>query len=273
MLSIRGLGIRGPGLGHFPIPNPRSPVPLIMHRFFITPDKFTEASVVITDEQAHQIMRVLRLQVGDQLIALDNSGWEYVVEITAVSKKAIIADFVSKQEAQGEPSVDITLYMGLMKRDKFEWVLQKCTEIGVIRFIPVVTQRSLVQDTKMKANKFERWQKIITEAAEQSRRGKVPELCQPMRLPEAFAGVEADLALIPWEEAEGQSLRNVLAGKRPSSVALFIGPEGGFAAEEIELAQEHNIQPITLGKRILRAETAAMVASALLIHEIEEVTA
>ena len=240
-----------------------------MHRFFTSPENFTPTSVVLSGAQAHQITRVLRLQVGDEIVVLDNSGWEYVVRITAVSKKSLIADIVQKQIAQGEPTVDITLYMGLMKRDKFEWVLQKCTEIGVTRFVPVVTQRSLVQDVQMKANKFERWQKIITEAAEQSRRGKLPELCQPVRLADAFAQVDADAALIPWEEAVDMDLRTVLAGKRPSSVALFIGPEGGFAVEEIELAQQHNIQPITLGKRILRAETAAMVASSIALHELE----
>lgn len=240
-----------------------------MHRFFVSPEKFTETSVVLTGDQAHQILRVLRLQVGDEFVVLDNVGWEYVVQITAVSSKQLIADILQKQAAQGEPSVDITLYMGMMKRDKFEWVLQKCTEIGVTRFVPVITQRSLVQDTKMKDNKFERWQKIIIEAAEQSRRGKIPELCAPLKLAEAFAQLDADLALIPWEEAEGVDVRAVLVGKRPSSIALFIGPEGGFAAEEIELAQQHNIQPITLGKRILRAETAAMVAAALVIYELE----
>lgn len=245
-----------------------------MHRFFVSPEKFTETSVVLTGDQAHQILRVLRLQVGDQLMVLDNAGWEYVVQITAVSSKQLIADIIKKQAAQGEPDVEITLYMGLMKRDKFEWVLQKCTEIGVSRFVPVSTQRSLVQDTKMKDNKFERWQKIITEAAEQSRRGKIPELCPPLKLADAFAQLDADLALIPWEEAEGVDVRAVLAGKRPfsiaqSRIALFIGPEGGFAAQEIELAQQYNIQPITLGKRILRAETAAMVATALIVHEVE----
>lgn len=241
-----------------------------MHRFFISPDRFSPTSVVITDEQAHQITRVLRLRVDDKIVVLDNAGWEYEVQITAVSQKSIIADIVNKQEAQGEPEIDITLCMGLMKRDKFEWVLQKCTEVGVTRFVPMVTQRSLVQETTMKATKFERWQKIITEAAEQSRRGKLPELCQPIKLADAFAQNEAELALVPWEEAEDRNLRMVLAGKRPSSVALFIGPEGGFAAEEIALAQTHDIQPITLGKRILRAETAAMVASSLILYELEQ---
>ncbi len=238
-----------------------------MHRFFVSPEKFTETSVVLTGDQAHQITRVLRLQVGDQFVVLDNAGWEYVVQITAVSHKQLIADIMQKQAAQGEPDVEITLYMGLMKRDKFEWVLQKCTEIGVTRFVPIVTQRSLVQDTKMKDNKFERWQKIITEAAEQSRRGKIPELCPPMKLADAFVQMDAELALIPWEEAGEGDMRAVLVGKRPSSIALFIGPEGGFAAEEIELAQQHNIQPITLGKRILRAETAAIVASSVILYE------
>ena len=238
-----------------------------MHCFFISPEKFTETSVVLTGDQAHQILRVLRLQVGDQFMVLDNASWEYVVEITAVSSKQLIADIIQKQAAHGEPSVEISLYMGMMKRDKFEWVLQKCTEIGVTRFVPVITQRSLVQDTKMKDNKFDRWQKIITEAAEQSRRGKIPELCPPLKLADAFAELDADLALIPWEEAEGMDVRAVLDGKRPSSIALFIGSEGGFAAEEIELAQQHSIQPITLGKRILRAETAAIVASSVILYE------
>lgn len=244
----------------------------VMHRFFVSSEKFIETSVVLTGDQAHQILRVLRLQVGDTFVVLDNAGWEFVVQITAVSNKQLIADILHKQPAQGEPDVAITLHMGMMKRDKFEWVLQKCTEIGVTRFVPVITRRSLVQDAKMKDNKFERWQKIITEAAEQSRRGRIPQLSPPMKLAEAFAQLDVDLALIPWEEAEGVDVRTVLAGKRPSSVAqssiaLFIGPEGGFAAEEIELAQQHSIQPITLGKRILRAETAAIVASSVILYE------
>ncbi len=238
-----------------------------MHRFFVAPENFTENGIVLSGEQSHQITRVLRLQVGDQFVVLDDLGWEYMVQITAVSNKQLIADIVQKQEAQGEPEVAITLYMGFMKRDKFEWVLQKCTEVGVSRFVPVVTQRSLLQATKIKANKMTRWQKIITEAAEQSRRGRIPELCAPMRLPDAFAQMDAQLALIPWEEGKDVGVRAVLAGKRPSSIALFIGPEGGFAATEIELAQTHNIQPITLGKRILRAETAAIVAASVILYE------
>lgn len=239
----------------------------VMHRFFVSSEKFIETSVVLTGDQAHQILRVLRLQVGDTFVVLDNAGWEFVVQITAVSNKQLIADILHKQPAQGEPDVAITLHMGMMKRDKFEWVLQKCTEIGVTRFVPVITRRSLVQDAKMKDNKFERWQKIIIEAAEQSGRGKIPQLSPPMKLADAFAQLDADVALIPWEEAENVDVRAVLAGKRPSSIAIFIGPEGGFSAEEIELAQQHSIQPNTLGKRILRAETAAIVASSVILYE------
>jgi 16S rRNA (uracil1498-N3)-methyltransferase len=164
--------------------------------------------------------------------------------------------------------------MALLTREKFEWVLQKCTEIGISRFVPVVTQRSLVQAMDLKPSKLERWQKIISEAAEQSRRGRIPELSEPMKLAKALAQHGAEVAMIPWEGMEVASatavtIRSTLAGKTPQTIALFIGPEGGFAPEEIELAQRHNVQPITLGKRILRAETAAIVAPALIILGLE----
>ncbi|MCP4359238.1 MAG: 16S rRNA (uracil(1498)-N(3))-methyltransferase [Chloroflexi bacterium] len=240
-----------------------------MHRFFISPDNISAETVILTGEQARQIAYVLRMKTGDVLVVLDNVGWEYVVEITAVTRHQITAQIQEKQTAVGEPSVHITLYMALLKRDKFEWVLQKCTEVGVGRFVPVVTQRSLVQDDHLKPNKLARWQKIIMEAAEQSRRGRMPTLAEPLKFGVAVTGLDAAVALIPWEKAKDVGIRSALAGKTPISIALFIGPEGGFTPDEIELAQQYNVQPITLGKRILRAETAAIVASSVILYECE----
>jgi 16S rRNA (uracil1498-N3)-methyltransferase len=181
-----------------------------------------------------------------------------------------VGEAVAKRPSPNEPAIQLTLYQALMKRDKFEWVLQKGTEIGVTHFVPLVTQRSLVQDIDIKESKQLRWQKILTEAAEQSGRGCIPTLHPPQTLAEALAAHPAQRGLIAWEEAEGLTIRGALAGgERPSQISLFIGPEGGFAAEEVAAAQVAGIQAITLGKRILRAETAALVASALILHELD----
>ncbi len=239
-----------------------------MHRFFVLPEQIGEEQVLLRGEQAWQICRVLRLGAGDEIVILDNLGWAYGVRLTAVSPQQVRGDILAKREAAGEPACRITLYQSLMKRDKFEWVLQKGTEVGVSRFVPLVTQRTLARNVGIKPQKMARWQKIITEAAEQARRGRIPELLPPLRWAEALAGLEADVALIPWEGAREPGLRQALAGKRPSSIALFIGPEGGFAREEVAAAVTRNIQPVTLGPRILRAETAAIVAAALILHEV-----
>ena len=241
-----------------------------MHRFFIAPYNFAGDRVVLPEATAHQIRNVLRLRPGAAIVVLDNSGWEYEVLLRQVDRQQVVGEAVAKRPSPNEPSVQLTLYQALMKRDKFEWVLQKGTEIGVSHFVPVVTQRSLVQDIDIKEGKQLRWEKIIIEAAEQSRRGRIPTLQAPQTLAEALATHPAQPGLIAWEEADELTIRGAFEdGKRPSHISLFIGPEGGFAAEEVEAAQTAGIRAITLGKRILRAETAALVASALVLHELD----
>ncbi|GIK55595.1 MAG: 16S rRNA (uracil(1498)-N(3))-methyltransferase [Chloroflexi bacterium] len=239
-----------------------------MHHFFIPSQNLTDRQAILTGEQARQVALVLRLRPGERLVALDNTGWEYEVRLTAVSRDQVMGDVVDRRTAVGEPTIHLTLYIALLKREKFEWVLQKGTEVGVSRFVPVITQRTLAQDTEIKAGKQERWQKILTEAAEQCRRGRIPALAMPTRLADALAQHGAEMALIPWEEERGVGLKSALSAALPASIALFIGPEGGFAPEEIALARQHHVQPVTLGRRILRAETAALVAASLLIHEV-----
>lgn len=241
-----------------------------MHRFFVDPEILQGSRVILPAAQAHQIRNVLRLRAGSAILVLDNSGAEYEVVLRQVDKQQVVGEAVAKRPSPNEPTVHLTLYQALMKRDKFEWVLQKGTEIGVSCFVPLVTQRSLVQDIDIKANKQARWHKIITEAAEQSRRGCLPELRPPQTLAQALAAHPPQPGLIAWEEEDALTLRKALAGgERPSHISLFIGPEGGFAAEEVATAQTVGIQSITLGKRILRAETAALVASALVLHELD----
>jgi 16S rRNA (uracil1498-N3)-methyltransferase len=243
-----------------------------MHRFFVDPAYFSDDRITFPADIAHQIRNVLRLRVGSAVLVLDNSGAEFEVILREVDKRQVRGEAVAKRPSPNEPTVQLTLYQALMKRDKFEWVLQKGTEIGVTAFVPLVTQRSLVQDIDIKASKQARWHKIITEAAEQSRRGRIPELHPPQTLSQALADQSSQFGLLAWEEAEGLRLRGALAGEeRPSHISLFIGPEGGFAVEEVEAAQAAGVRPVTLGKRILRAETAALVASALTLYELDNI--
>lgn len=244
------------------------------HRFFISPHQLQNGRVTFSNEQAQQIQKVLRLQPGQLVTVLDNMGWQYEVALTQVSRRETMGTVTSRAPAGGEPAVYLTLYQSVIKWDRFEWVLQKGTEVGVARFVPVITQRSLLQvGDEMNPNKVARWQRIIMEAAEQSRRGRLPELAPLVSLPEAMADAQsAGVALLPWEAATGETIRSVLARIQPppTSVALFIGPEGGFTAGEVADGRSHHLIPVTLGQRILRAETAAIVAAALILAEFQE---
>lgn len=240
-----------------------------MHRFFVDPKHLLGDRILFPTETAHQIRNVLRLRPGSSVQVLDNSGAEYEVILRQVDRQQVVGEAVAKRPSPNEPSVKLTLYQALMKRDKFEWVLQKGTEIGVSHFVPIITQRSLVQTVDIKANKQARWHKILIEAAEQSRRGCIPELHPPQTLAHALANHPAQPGLIAWEGEENFGLREVFGdSERPSHISIFIGPEGGFSPEEIETAKAVGIQAITLGKRILRAETAALVASALVLYQL-----
>jgi len=233
----------------------------------------------LSQKQTHQIRNVLRMRPGDHIEVLDNEGWEYEVSLDYVGKTHVSGKVVAKRVVANEPGVRITLFQSLVKRERFEWILQKGSEMGVSRIVPVFTQRALPQEKKgITPGKISRWKRIITEAAEQSGRGRIPELRSAISYTEAIDRFdENQLALIPWEEASEPDLRTVLAerlgvSQKPDSIAVFIGPEGGFALEEIKYARDRGLIPITLGPRILRTETAAVVAIALILYELGELT-
>jgi len=248
-----------------------------MHRFFVPPDWLHGSTVVLHDDVAYQLRNVLRMRPGAEVIVLDNQGWEYVVELDDVTNKLVRGTIKHKRPAGGEPGIHVTLYQCLLKKDNFEWVLQKCTEIGVGEFAPVMSARTVVRSDSVSDNKRQRWERIITEAAEQSRRGALPDIAEPLSFEQAVHDAAlCDLALIPWEQEQGRTLRQVLSevrGAQPTgqikSVAILIGPEGGFESSEITLAQQHAVVPVSLGPRILRAETAAAAASLLVLYELD----
>jgi 16S rRNA (uracil1498-N3)-methyltransferase len=238
-----------------------------MHRFFVT--EIHNDQIVFSPEQAHQITAVLRMEPGQRVVVLDNKQWEYEVILADVDRKRVTAVIQNKRPITTEAVSQITLYQSLLKRDNFEWVLQKGTELGICKFVPLITQRTVARLPK----KTERWQRIIIEAAEQSHRGRIPILAEPMTLSQAAAELTGqEIGLIPWVAADSGSIGELLAGRRETAVSLFIGPEGGFSADEIAMARQHSISPITLGPRILRAETAAIAATTIVLHELGEMT-
>lgn len=242
-----------------------------MHRFFVDPGFIDGDAVRLGGDLRHQVKDVLRLARGERFVVLDNTGWEYEVLLSDITKDAVTGEVVRKSLSPAEPKTNIRLYQGLLKGDKFELVLQKGTELGVSSFVPVVFERS-VASAGVSPAKMERWKRIVSEAAEQSSRGKLPELLPVM----PFAGAcrsAPGFRLLPWEEEALVSLRQALdsqmskGGYSPQNISVFIGSEGGITPAEVELAVIQGVVPVTLGPRILRAETAALaVVTAVLFH-------
>jgi 16S rRNA (uracil1498-N3)-methyltransferase len=269
-------------------------------RFFVSPAVLQTQPVVLTGEQAHQVRRVLRLRPGERVMMLDNLGSAYDAVLVGYGQHEARFRIEGQRFAGGEPATHLTLFQAALKGERFEWLLQKGTEIGASRFVPVICERNVVDDRRAVDGKRERWQRIIQEAAEQSGRARLPELAPCMSFADAVGSdaiptapkgspsgdmpAEASaIRLIPWEGLrddggqrlqKGRSLREALAGcnlRVGIHIEVFIGPEGGFSDAEIGLAQNHRILPVSLGPRILRAETAGVVAAATIMYEVGEI--
>ena len=247
-----------------------------MHRFFVSPHCIDGDAVALSGPVARQLARVLRSRPGDQIVVLDDSGWEHLVTLQAVDPDVVRGAVTERRPSSGEPGVEITIYQGVLKGDRFELALQKGTELGVSAFVPTFCARSVPRrtDDAWAAGRYTRWRRILTEAAEQSGRGKLPTLREPVTFAAACDEVEG-MALIPWEEEQGEGIRMALASwKREDggspSISVFIGPEGGFTLDEIEYARARGIQSVGLGNRTLRAETAGLAAVTAIMYELGE---
>jgi 16S rRNA (uracil1498-N3)-methyltransferase len=244
-----------------------------MTRFFVPSTQIRDGLVYLEGSDHHHLQTVLRRTVGDELRILNGKGEEWVAQIVEMTAQTTIARLSGSIGRQTEPQLKINLVQSLPKADKFEWILQKNTELGVSRFQPFISERSLIKlDAVTKAKKQERWQKIIQEAAEQSGRGIVPPLLPVLEWREFIARFPKGLVLLPWEVEQQHSLKDVLGTltELPEQVSVLIGPEGGFAQEEVTVLQELGAIPITLGPRILRTETAGLVAAAALLYHFGE---
>ncbi len=244
-----------------------------MPKFFADKENITATTITIDGEEAKHILRVLRMQVGDRLTVCDGGGMDYEAEIEKCEKNFLIARILEKKESEAESAVKITLFQCLPKASKMEYVIQKCTELGIYKIIPCISERCVVKlnsDADAK-KKVERWQSVAKAAAKQSGRGIVPKIDMPVNFSDAVKMLENySLAFIPYEEECEVTLKTLLRdAQQVEEVAFIIGPEGGFEPEEIKLALENGICSVTLGKRILRTETAGESVLSMMNYEFE----
>lgn len=237
------------------------------------------ATVTLPPDIAHQTRDVLRLASGGRVQLLDGVGGEYAAEILTVTRKEVTAQVGERMEGLAQGPVHITLCLGLLRATNFEWALQKGTELGVVTFQPLVTERSVAAVEEFGAAKRRRYERILAEALEQCGGSWLPTLAAPRTLADALSSMPSDaLALIPWEEESSAPMSQTLATEakqrggdseaETNDIWLFVGPAGGFSEGEVALAREAGALPVTLGPRILRAETAALVATTLALDAL-----
>lgn len=247
---------------------------LKMYQFFVEPGQIQGNKIVITGEDVNHIKNVLRMKPGEE-ISVSNGvdGKEYRCGIEELRGEEIVCELRFIKEEGAELTSRIYLFQGLPKADKMELIIQKAVELGVYEIIPVACRRAVVKlDEKKAKNKVARWQGIAQAAAKQSRRGIIPKVKDVMSFEQAALYSRcADVKLIPYELAEEmEKTRQIIGGLKPGEdVAVFIGPEGGFAEEEIACAVKEGITPITLGRRILRTETAGMTVLSIIMYHLE----
>ncbi len=241
------------------------------YRFFVDPSVFRGEQVQIEDaDLIRQMGSVLRLGAGDQVVLLDGLGNQYIATLASLGKGRITGHIEQHEAGGGEPNLQLTLYVGLMRAERFEWLLQKGTELGVAVFAPIICERSIA-DGEIGAAKLLRWQRIVREAAEQSRRSRLPQVLRPQPFHMACAQMQHP-ALLLWEGQGAPPLRTILREytEYPTALGIVSGPEGGLSETERNLAHSHGIQEVTLGPRTLRAETAPLVAATAVLYEFGE---
>lgn len=245
-----------------------------MYRFYVSADQLAEKEVFISGGDVNHIKNVLRLEVGDWIVACDGNGTDYVSRIQSICSDEVVASIEKDQPTGTELPVRITLFQGMPKKDKLELIIQKAVELGACEIVPVMTKRTVVKlSEEKKINKrLERWQSIAYAAAKQCDRGIIPTVHKPVSYEEALAMADQlDYNVIPYELQTGMEEARKIVDQacKQRSLGIFIGPEGGFEPEEVERAMTRNIHPMTLGKRILRTETAGMALLSILMFQMQ----
>ena len=244
-----------------------------MSIFYVKNEQIAENKAVILGEDVKHIRDVLRYKINDDLNICSEEGIKYQTKILGFSKEQIDLEIIRKCMETSEPNIKVTLFQGMPKVDKFEWIIQKCTELGINEIVPVMTERVIVKiDEKNLSKKVERWNKIALEASKQSGRQRVPEVKKPINIKNVVENLQKyDILLLPYECEKESTIKSVLRNldKKCKDIAIFIGPEGGFSEEEVKLLNFDNVKKVTLGQRILRTETAGLVTFAMVLYELE----
>lgn len=243
-----------------------------MHKFFVPPKNILDNYAVIEGDDVKHIYKVLRLEEGTKLSINDCQGTEYLGEIAEISKKEVKVTLLSQLQTNNESSLEVYLFQGLPKSQKMDLIVQKATELGVREITPVITERVVAKNEMGEYKKMDRWSRIALEACKQSKRTMIPKVNEPIE----FVGLldllkKFDLILVPYENEDGKGLKKVCCSIERDSiktVAIVIGPEGGFEESEIDTLKKHNAEIITLGPRILRTETAGFVCASLIMYEL-----
>lgn len=235
------------------------------------PRFFTEniaETALITGSDAQHISKVLRMKRGDLAVICDGNGTDCLCRISEAGESAVVLDVLDRKPSEGEPSVYLRLFQCMPKSDKMDFIVQKAVELGAAEVIPVISKRCVSRpDPKSAAKKRERWQRIADEAAKQCGRGRIPSVGETVAFSEAVSLFDAETSCgIIFYECGGKKLRDIAEGRELQKIDVFIGSEGGFEIEEVELAKKRGIVPATLGSRILRCETAPVAAIAVLMN-------
>ena len=239
-----------------------------MAAWFFTEEEIDTNKYIITGENAKHI-RVLRMRNGEELTLVTPLGIQHDCVIADVNQSQVVVDVLENRPCENEPDVFVTLYQALPKGDKMDYIVQKCVELGVSRIVPVMSSRCVSRpDEKSLKKKTTRWQKIALQAAMQSRRGIIPEVCQCVSLKQAAELTGENDKTVFFYELGGDSVKNILADK-PKTIGMFIGSEGGFEESEAELVLSNGAVAATLGKRILRAETAPLAALSVIMYQTD----
>ena len=245
-----------------------------MDRFFVGKNNINleNKTCIIEGEDVKHISKVLRCRIGEELEICDNDNNEYICEITNIDKSQVELNILERVDIKRESDLKIKVYQGLPKGPKMEMILQKLTEVGVDEIILVQTKRTVVKvDDKKEDKKIERWERIIYEAAKQSKRGKIPKLRGVLSFREALADMkENDFNIAPYENERTKSIKQAIKGININNIGIFVGPEGGFEDTEIQDIEEIGGQSVSLGPRILRTETASLVASSIVLYELSD---
>ena len=246
-----------------------------MRRFFVAPEAVQDDIVQFDAELARHMGKVLRLTAGEQVTVSTGGSTAYLVELTEFQKDAVTGRILERMESLQETAIEVVLFQGMPKGDKLELIIQKCTELGVSAVVPVETSRSVVHlDSGKAAKKLERWQKIAQEASQQSKRVQVPTVGPYYNWKQFLQHLSEQngLTIVFWEDEQTQSLKALLRSQaeKPQRINLVVGPEGGLSEEEVEQLRALGAVSASLGKRILRTETAGMAGISMVMYEFDE---